>query len=362
MKKYLVLSLLIMFNMFFPKTNIFPLKLQQMAMKSPPPQIRVTFMQQNNRILIRGEVIDDQKVVSVSINGNVLQYPEGKVVNLNEIVGLGEGTNTIKIEAVDNKGNASYMTKVVNYYSQTNTVENVKEIQQEAVRIGKPMVVAVLGFTCQCESSVLDNVSKIIAESLTTVLGKTKRFTLVERSHLEKILGEQKLGISGFVDEQSAAKIGKLISADSVVIGAISELGESLRIDIRLVDVETGGVMYTEFLQSAGKSSQSINGVLEKIAQRIRVGFPVIEDKVIKINGDEILIGIGRELGLLPGVKLTCYREGEEIISGGKSYGREIKIVGELQVVEVFEKYSSAKMIRQETGNFILLGDKVVTK
>lgn len=333
-----------------------------MTMKSPPPQMKITFSQMNNRMLIQGEVVDDQKVVSLSINGSVLQYPEGKVINLNEEVGLVEGSNTIRIEAVDNKGNASYITKVVNYFSQTNKVENVKEIQQEAVRIGKPLNVAVLGFSCQCQSLGFENYSNIISEMLTTALGKTKRFTLVERTYLEKILREQKLGISGFIDEQSAAKIGKLISVDSVVMGTVSELEESFRVDIRLVDVETGGVIYTESLQTTGKSSESLTAVSEKIAQKIRMGFPVLEGEIIKSNGDEILIGVGGELGLIPGVKLVCYREGAEIISGGKSYGREIKILGELQAVEVFEKYSSAKVIRQEVAGALMVGDKVVTK
>ncbi|HSV96637.1 MAG TPA: CsgG/HfaB family protein [Spirochaetota bacterium] len=48
---------------------------------------------------------------------------------------------------------------------------------------------------------------------------KTGRVEVVEREALERILNEQNLSMTGFIDDKSAVKIGKLLVADVILVG-----------------------------------------------------------------------------------------------------------------------------------------------
>jgi len=47
-------------------------------------------------------------------------------------------------------------------------------------------------------------------------------YELVERSSLEKVLSEQKLQMSGLSDPETAAKVGKILNVDAIVLGSVT--------------------------------------------------------------------------------------------------------------------------------------------
>src|SRR5215510_5293312 len=49
------------------------------------------------------------------------------------------------------------------------------------------------------------------SDILITELAKSNRFIVVERDKLDKLMEEQKLGMSGAVDPNTAAKMGKIL-------------------------------------------------------------------------------------------------------------------------------------------------------
>jgi curli biogenesis system outer membrane secretion channel CsgG len=79
-----------------------------------------------------------------------------------------------------------------------------------------------------------------LAESLTTDLRKLGLF-MVERQQVEKLMQERRL--TEIFNEQQAVKIGKLVGASLLVIGAYQSTGTQLRVDARLVDVSTGQIL-----------------------------------------------------------------------------------------------------------------------
>lgn len=56
----------------------------------------------------------------------------------------------------------------------------------------------------------------------TARLMETRRFELVERAQIDKVLQELKLGLSGIVDEKTAKEAGRLLGADAVITGEIT--------------------------------------------------------------------------------------------------------------------------------------------
>jgi len=83
---------------------------------------------------------------------------------------------------------------------------------------------------------------KYVAEELTTRLFSTRRFDIVERQLLNQLLLEQNLGLSGLIDVSSASRIGKMLGVDAIVTGTITDLGNNIRINARLIATETGEV------------------------------------------------------------------------------------------------------------------------
>jgi len=85
--------------------------------------------------------------------------------------------------------------------------------------------------------------------------------------------------------------------------------------------------------------------------------FPKVEGDVIKVEGDQVTLSVGRRDGVVAGVELMVYREGEELKhpKTGEVLGRTEKTVGRLSITDVAEAYSTARISQ---GNGIQPGDK----
>jgi len=84
-----------------------------------------------------------------------------------------------------------------------------------------------------------------ISEEVITKLFQTKKFKVIERQLLNKILIEQKLQASGIFDEKSVKILGKLLGVNTIVSGTIADLSNSIKINARLISSETGEIFAT---------------------------------------------------------------------------------------------------------------------
>ena len=83
---------------------------------------------------------------------------------------------------------------------------------------------------------------RFVAEELTTRLYETKKFKVIERQLLNKVITEQKLSLTGMIDQTSAQKLGKLLGVDAIASGTVTDLGKTLRVNARLIDTSTGEI------------------------------------------------------------------------------------------------------------------------
>lgn len=70
---------------------------------------------------------------------------------------------------------------------------------------------------------------------------------LVERSELSKVLEEQKLGLTGVIENDMALKVGHLLGSQFLLVGNISQIGKNYQINVRLVNAEDGKIINTCF-------------------------------------------------------------------------------------------------------------------
>ena len=82
--------------------------------------------------------------------------------------------------------------------------------------------IAVAGFSYSDDRDSHDG--GVVAERITTELVNAKKFKVIERKEIEKVFEELKLQRAGAIDPAFAKDIGKILGADWIVVGTLTEL------------------------------------------------------------------------------------------------------------------------------------------
>ncbi|HEX6242800.1 MAG TPA: CsgG/HfaB family protein [Polyangiales bacterium] len=158
--------------------------------------------------------------------------------------------------------------------------------------------VAVIYFDYQGKSEELAPLKKGLASMLISDLAGSDAYRVVERERLEDVLAELKLQASAKIDQATAVKAGKLLGAHYLVLGSYFDVMKQLRIDARIVEVETGRV-----LRSAGATGQPEDfvGLEQKLANELarhlgETAKPLI-DKPVKGKPKTVLVKNTRDAG-----------------------------------------------------------------
>ncbi len=88
-----------------------------------------------------------------------------------------------------------------------------------------------------------DSYAKFATEKLTHQLVANGSLMVIERSRIDQILKEQSLSMTGAVDSGTAAKIGKILSVDAVIIGTIRVTESEVEFIARVIQSEKGIIL-----------------------------------------------------------------------------------------------------------------------
>lgn len=110
---------------------------------------------------------------------------------------------------------------------------------------GAALRAAVLPFEAPHADAELQPLGKALADMLATDLSNSRDLVLVERERLAALKQEIALGRSGAVDRATAARAGKLLGAELLIVGRLTAARPKLRIDARAVSAESGEVVAT---------------------------------------------------------------------------------------------------------------------
>jgi TolB-like protein len=106
----------------------------------------------------------------------------------------------------------------------------------------KVLKTAVVEFTERGDLGIQD-AGAIIAEWMTTALNRTGAFEVYERLSLEKLMQEHKLGMSGLLEEETIAQIGKMRGVQAIVTGSVIKFGDIISVTAKLIDTETAKII-----------------------------------------------------------------------------------------------------------------------
>jgi len=109
--------------------------------------------------------------------------------------------------------------------------------------IGAQNTISVLYFDNTIADTEYQWLSKGLADMIISDLNGLPGIRIIERESLEKVLQEQALSLTGLTEEGSATEIGKLLQADQLIYGAYILNDDLIRIDLKLVSVESGTIL-----------------------------------------------------------------------------------------------------------------------
>lgn len=140
------------------------------------------------------------------------------------------------------------------------------------------------------------DIGKGIADLLMEQLVKDGTYSVIERAAIQKLLAEQNFSNSDRADSTSAAKIGRLLGVDAIIIGSITQFGRDDR------NVGTGGA-----LQRMSKYGLGNVGVRSAKA-------------VVGISARTVLVETGEIMAVSRGIG-ESRRSGTNVLGAGGSGG-----------------------------------------
>src|SRR3989339_618862 len=120
------------------------------------------------------------------------------------------------------------------------------------------------------------------AETVASKLAYIKSLKIAEKSQLNKIIKEQKLQMSGAIDQNTIVEIGKFLDVEYIITGDYQKSGGELKVTAKIFDIETSKeinpvevkVKFTDLFDIQ-------NALVFKIIQTIKA--PISEQEKIKI-------------------------------------------------------------------------------
>jgi TolB-like protein len=95
------------------------------------------------------------------------------------------------------------------------------------------------------ESESMEPLSWGIADALVTSLSGATEVQVVERERIDYVMQEIERSQTGAFDPEYQIRVGKLIGAQSLLVGGFTRMKDKIRIDSRLVETETGKILKT---------------------------------------------------------------------------------------------------------------------
>jgi curli biogenesis system outer membrane secretion channel CsgG len=141
----------------------------------------------------------------------------------------------------------------------------------------KPMVIALADFVT-AEGKVT-RLGRYVSDKITPYFTRSARFSVQERALIDKVIQEHKFQASPFVDEESTQEVGKLLGAETIIAGTISELGNAYYINAKAVGVTEGNILTSIDVEI--KRSEKLAALYNKDLPQ----FKKIKSKVFKAQG-----------------------------------------------------------------------------
>jgi hypothetical protein len=150
-------------------------------------------------------------------------------------------------------------------------------ISGAVARAADTPVLTVAVFNFDAKDDAARELGAQTATLINASLSAVPELIMVERAELEKVLGEQELGLSGTVSADTAAKLGQLTGAKVLVTGRVFKADKETVLVAKIIGTETSRV-YGELVKSAAKP---VTDLSSELAQKIGATITAKADTLV---------------------------------------------------------------------------------
>jgi len=111
------------------------------------------------------------------------------------------------------------------------------------------------------------NIGNSFAEMLITAFYESGEYDVVESEKLKNIIDELQLSSTGLINSDKLKEVGNMASADYIITGKISGVGDGIEIDARMINVETRKIEHVASIKinSIRNLRYAANKIVEKL-------------------------------------------------------------------------------------------------
>lgn len=228
-------------------------------------------------------------------------------------------------------------------------------------------------------------VEREFSNQLINFLTKSRKFNMLTRTQIQKVMDENKLTESDWAKPGQIEKMGKLLVADYLVTGVINRLEfQVIQQNIQITGETTPRVVATfkcqfQVIESSSGKIVMADQVINKLkSMDVRREIPVSERKdwtlsdfkdllftktasevgnsilagvypvkIVEVTGNNVVLNRGKGAGVAAGQIYLIVNQGKPIIDvdTGESLGGSEEEVGTIEITSVEVKFSKAKIL-----------------
>lgn len=147
------------------------------------------------------------------------------------------------------EGDPYFEAKKVDFEEKKDTLKKLFDmaisqlIDYSSIALADRTTSAVLPIMASDKSKSMDLNSEYFTEQLIHSLSLSSRFRMVERKDIQKLLKEMEIQMSGLTDQKNASKIGKIMGAQTLIVGTLYKKEKYYELFIKLLRVETAEII-----------------------------------------------------------------------------------------------------------------------
>jgi|GEM_PF-1183168 len=215
------------------------------------------------------------------------------------------------------------------------------------------MRVAVLDFSA---NNVSKFAAKAVSEILSTEIAKKGDLIVIERSQMGAIMQEQGFQLTGCTDSSCAVQVGRILSANKILIGTLSKLGNVFSMTARVVNVETGRIDFAESERCNSEDDiEKASRVLAiRLLNRITGKKYSLPKRTYETEEERNRFAIsgGFRYGWINGVKLPLLKKTDVVTKETNATAKVVVITPSYELSEHFTIKSNLKYYKIDTENY----------
>jgi hypothetical protein len=295
---------------------------------------------------LEGEVRDFEGVKSIVINGTPLLTRTARLVFFNFLVPLEVGANELTIEAESLSGKREIKKLFIE--------RKLNHVQ----KIGSRLNLAIFPFKYQGNRK---EIRDLLYDSLIQYFVEQERFQIVDRERIDGLLKK----VKEREDESPPwIEMGRLVTAEGIILGSAYFFDDYLEIIARVVDTETTVILDSEEVFGPVQALRDVQVLSEGLSLKFKQAFPLLEGHVVDVGSDLIQIDLGEKDHILPYMKVIFFREGEpvKLPDSEKILEKRLLILGEGRIKNLYKTSSDVIAISKRDEILIEIDDQVITK